>query len=113
MARKHLLKDKKISIIAYRELGRDEYNDPIHEWGAIENGENIWAYVRQLSGREIFAAAQVQAEEEMLFVVNWRDNVDTSCQIEYKGLKYDITRIDTYEGYKDDLKIYAKVKGKK
>ena len=29
------------------------------------------------------------------------------CYVRYKDIFYKITRIDTYEGYKDDLKLYA------
>ena len=103
------LKDKKISIFGYV-IEMDKWNQPIEIWAPLPNGENIWAYVRHLSGREIFTAKQVQSEEEMLFVINWRDDIDTTNVIEYQGKEYDVTRIDTFEGYKDDLKIYGKVR---
>ena len=61
------LKDKKISLIEYRIIGRNEVNQPIYGWGPKEGGENIWCYVRHLSGREIHTAVQVQAEETILF----------------------------------------------
>jgi len=31
----------------------------------------------------------------------------SDCVIEYKGVFYDITRVDTFEGYKEDLKLFA------
>ena len=67
----------------------------------------IWAYVRQLSANEFFAARAVQQTEEMLFVLNWRPDLDPDYFIEYNGVFYNITRVDTFEGYKEDLKIYA------
>ena len=101
------LKDKKISLLEHREIGRNELNQPIYGWEPKDGGENIWAYVRQLSGREIHSARMVQAEEEVLFEINWRDDITPKNWIVYKGKEYNITRIDDYEGYKDTLRIYA------
>ena len=102
------VKDKKITILGYLETGEiDEFGDPIKDWLPLPGGANIWAYFRHLSGNEFFAAKQVNAREEVLFEINWRDDLDTTMKVEYKGKKYQITRIDTFEGYKNDLKIYA------
>ena len=100
------LKDKKITIMGVTE-GQNDLGDPIQIRGPIPGGENIWAYVRHTSGREYYAAKQVQAEEEMLFEINWRDDITPKNWIVYKGKEYDITRIDDFEGYKDSLRIYA------
>jgi hypothetical protein len=44
----------------------------------------------------------------MFFTINWRQGVNAAdCFIEYRGVFYDITRVDTFEGYKEDLKLYA------
>ena len=100
------LKDKKITIMGVTE-GKNDLGDPIQIRGPIPGGENIWAYVRHTSGREYYAAKQVQAEEEMLFEINWRDDITPKNWIVYKGKEYNITRIDDFEGYKDTLRIYA------
>jgi len=44
---------------------------------------------------------------EMIFEINWRDDITPKNWIVYKGKEYNITRIDDYEGYKDTLRIYA------
>ena len=100
------LKDKKITIMGVTE-GQNDLGDPIQIRGPIPGGENIWAYVRHASGREYYAAKQVQAEEEMIFEINWRDDITPKNWIVYKGKEYNITRIDDFEGYKDTLRIYA------
>ena len=100
------LKDKKITIMGDT-LGENDLGDPITIRGPIPGGENIWAYVRHTSGREYYAAKQVQAEEEMIFEINWRDDITPKNWIVYKGKDYDITRIDDFEGYKDTIRIYA------
>ena len=55
-----------------------------------------------------YAAMQVQTLEEMLLVVNWRNDIDPlTCYIKYKGRYYNIKRVDTYEGYKGDIQLFA------
>ena len=109
-------KDKK--IILYRSVeGKDEIGcDTIVGYKPIHPGR-LWAYVRQLSGQERFAAMAIQVEEEMLFVINWRKDLSTvgatgGLFLEYNGCWYNITRIDTFEGYKEDLQLYGKFRQK-
>lgn len=70
----------------------------------------LWAYFRQLSGKEVFAAATVNYKEEVLFQVNYRTDLTTANVIRYNGKLYNITRIDTFEGYKQDLTLYCTLK---
>lgn len=71
---------------------------------------NVWAYFRQLSGKEIFAAAAYRYDEEVLFTINYRNDITTACFVEYNGVKYNVNRIDTFEGYKQDITLYCKRK---
>lgn len=98
------IKDKKISIIAYQEIV-DDAGDVIE--GEAPLYENIWAYYRQASGNEIYLAAQVQTKIEVVFEISWKPDIDTNMKVRYKGQDYNITRIDDFEGGKNDLKIYA------
>ena len=101
---KKMLKDKKINILKQKK-GSDDYGEPIDELVTI--ADNIWAYYRQLSGREIYAAQTVNAQEEVLFEIGWRNDIDTTVKIQYRGDIYNVTRIDDFEGYKNDLKVFA------
>lgn len=99
------LKDKK--IILYRaEHIKDNEGFSTTKYTPIHPGR-LWAYVRQLSAAEFMAAHAVHQTEEMIFVVNWRPDLDPDCFIEYKGVFYNVTRVDTFEGYKEDLRVYA------
>lgn len=69
-----------------------------------------WAYFRHLSGKEVFAAATVNYKEEVLFQVNYRTDLTTANMVRYNGTLYNITRIDTFEGYKEDLTLYCVAK---
>lgn len=87
------LKDKRI-IIA-------EGSYPIHPG-------KLWAYFRQLSGKEAQSAGVAGFDEEVVFTVNWRDDIDTGYYVKCGEVVYSITRIDTFEGYKRDLTLYCK-----
>ena len=64
--------------------------------------------LRQLSGKEVFAAAAYRYDEEVLFTINYRADLTTACYVEYNGVKYSVTQIDTFEGYKQDITLYCK-----
>ena len=49
-------------------------------------------------------------KETSLFQIAYRDDITTAHVIRYKGDLYEIARIDRYEGYKNDLRIYGKLK---
>ena len=70
-------------------------------------GAPVWVYFRQLSGKEVFAAATTNYEEEVLFTINYRTDITTAHVVRYKGVLYDITRVDAFEGYKEDLTLYC------
>jgi len=100
------LKDKKI-IIYKKIVGKDSAGFAIESYKPIHPGK-LWAYVRQLSASEYYASMALQQKEEMFFTINWRNDINPKEHyILYKDMLYDITRIDTFEGYKDDLKVYA------
>lgn len=113
MANQRKLKDKKIKIYTKVE-GKDSGGFPVVEFESISGDQSLWAYYRQLSSSEFYASAQINVNEECLFVVNWRDdihNYDENLYIEYNSLWYKITRVDNFEGYKRDLYLYAKFYG--
>ena len=99
------LKDKKIEILRL-ETVKDSMGFSTDTLVPI--GPPMWAYFRQLSGNEIFAAQAVQVTEDVLFIINYREDITTRHMIRFRGVDYDITRVDTFEGYKNDLTLYAK-----
>ena len=69
----------------------------------------VWAYFRQLSMKELYSVT-TQLDEEVLFQISYRTGLTTSHMIQFRGVQYDIVRIDTFEGYKANLKLYCKRK---
>jgi len=102
------LKDKKIEILA---VTTDKDADGFTTETLTPIAPPLWAYYRQLSGKEIYAAASVQAVEDAMFIINYRTDVTTRHIVRFRGADYDITRVDTFEGYKGDITIYARVRG--
>ncbi len=98
------LKDKKIEILK-QVHHRDEMGITTTTLEPL--APPLWAYFRQLSGKEVFAAATTNYKEEVLFQVNYRPDIQTTHVIRFKGALYDITRVDVFEGYKQDLKLYC------
>ena len=94
--RRPRVKDKK--VIIYRREGGAYY--PLHPG-------QVWAYARQLSGDEIHRAKQDSRDEDMQFILNYRPDHALWDHILYRGIFYDVTRVDTFEGYKKDLIVYA------
>jgi SPP1 family predicted phage head-tail adaptor len=99
------LKDKKIEILAVQNV--------INENGYAETTlvpacPLVWAYYRHLSGNEYFAANAEHVKEEVLFRINWRNDVTTAHVIRYNGVLWNIARVDTFEGYKGDITLYCK-----
>ena len=97
------LKDKKIELLRQVHT-RDEMGITKT---TLESMGTVWAYFRHLSGKEVFAAATVNYKEEVLFQINYRPNLTTANVVRYNGTLYNITRIDTFEGYKEDLTLYC------
>ncbi len=101
------LKDKKIEILAVT-VTKDAEGFPTEALTPI--APPLWAYFRQLSGKEIFAAATVQAIEEVLFVINWRGDISPAHVVRFKGKLYDISRVDWFEGYKGEVGLYCRAR---
>jgi len=109
MANKNYIKDKKISILSQQRTV-NEIGETVYEYVPLH--ENIWAYYRHASGKEQANSVLSSVNEtkvEAIFKINWRDDIDETMQIRFRGEDYQITGIDDFEGYKEDLTISAYV----
>lgn len=98
-----LEKHKKIGIQGVHYIS-DKYGNRKKENFTVAT---VWAYFRQLSGNEIYRVT-TQATEEVMFIINYRTDITTENVILYKGVQYNIVRVDVFEGYKSDLTLYCK-----
>lgn len=104
------LKDKKVTIYQKTEFGYDESGYPLPEGVKPIHPGKLWAYARHLSAKEFWEAG-IHSEvnqEERFFVVNWRDDITAEMMIQYKDSWFNIVRVDSFEDYKEDIKLYVK-----
>ena len=99
------LKDKKIDIL-YADHEPDECGNNILKLKPV--ALSVWAYFRQFSQKEVYTPLEMQTPEEVLFQISYRPDITIAHVIRYKGVLYDVTRVDVFEGYKSDLTLYCK-----
>lgn len=73
----------------------------------------VYASMKDVSGREFYAAQAYQAQDVVTFGIRWRDDITEEWRIVHHGIPYKIEQIN-HLGYKRDfMHIKAKaVKGK-
>lgn len=67
----------------------------------------VWASVTNLSGREYFAAAAVQAENTVKFTIRYIEDISTDMRISFKNNIYNITFIDNIKYGNSFIEIKA------
>lgn len=100
------IKDKKIAVYAV-ETGRDLSGNEIKVKRYIHNTYGLWAYARELSEKEKFAAKAAGAEQSILFKINYNARIKAGLYLEFRGDTFVIKSVDGYEWYKRDLTIRA------
>lgn len=82
-------------------------NENGFEEEAWQDYETVWASVSNLSGREYYQAATVQAEKTVKFLIRYIEEVDTSMRILFKNKQYNITSIDNMKYTNKYIEIKA------
>lgn len=81
-------KDQLVTI-ERRAAGLDARGQASGTWSAVAS--NVWASVRPLRGRELFAAAQMQAAADMMISIDYIAGVLPSDRVVWNGAPYRIT----------------------
>ena len=71
----------------------------------IHSIEGLWAYARELSEREKFAAKAAGADHAVIFEVNHNPKLRTGLFVEFRGQTLCIASIDGFEFYNRDLTL--------
>lgn len=71
---------------------------------------SVWAQVIHVRGREALLAQQVQPGVDIEFRIRWRDDVQLTDRIVYKGQHYDVQHLAEM-GRQRRLRIQAKLPG--
>lgn len=67
----------------------------------------VWAYFRHLSGKEVSQRRRSITRKKSCSKSTTERTYRPAHVIRYNGVLYDITRIDNFEGRKEDLKLYC------
>ena len=86
--------------------GTDESGNPIHDW---EPFFRAYAAVRDVSGREFFAAAAEQLQNTVTFTIRHHDGVMNDMRVLYNDVPYDIVHINHLGYRRDYLTIRAEI----
>ncbi|WP_077838996.1 phage head closure protein [Clostridium beijerinckii] len=82
-------------------------NENGFEEEAWQDYKTVWASVSNLSGREYYQAAAIQAEKTVKFLIRYIEDIDTSIRILFKDKQYNITSIDNVKYSNKYIEIKA------
>jgi len=97
--------NKRIIFQSFTTITND-YGFEIQEWSDFKT---VWAGITNLSGREYFAAMQVQAEKTVKFTIRCNKNINETMRIIFEGNNYDISSIDNIKYGNEFMEIKALV----
>ncbi|KNF07009.1 phage head-tail adaptor, putative, SPP1 family [Gottschalkia purinilytica] len=95
--------NKRIKFITLKEVDGphdDEKDEIVHK--------TVWASVRHLRGKEFYQAAQVQAENTLVFNCRYFKGLEQSMQIKYNNKIYNIVHINNLYERNSEYEIQAK-----
>lgn len=86
--------------------GQDEDGYPINEW---MDHITVWASLKTLKGRSFYAAAGTNLQNNRMFEIRYRKNVDDSMRVKWRGVDHSIISLEDDDGQKKSMIIYCKV----
>ncbi|MCQ5141461.1 phage head closure protein [Enterocloster bolteae] len=100
-------------VIQRSRAGTDKAGNHVLSW---EDFYVCWAYVNNLSGKEYWEAAQVNAQKDVFFLIRYCSEVvgmDTEhYRIVYRGQVYNITFLDNVKYQNRIVKVRASLAGR-
>ncbi|QIM63151.1 head-tail adaptor protein [Pasteurellaceae bacterium Orientalotternb1] len=82
-----------------------DYGATIDEWHDVHH---VWAEVKPLSGREYFAAAQIQSEVTTQIWLRYLPNVDSTMRVVFGERIYDILSVINRKSLNKTLLLQCK-----
>jgi SPP1 family predicted phage head-tail adaptor len=94
----------RITIQEYREIGKNEWNEPIFDWADVAT---VWASVEPIGGREFWASRQVQSEVTHRIRIRHLPGLDPTMRILFRGREFKIEVIRNIEERNREMEILA------
>lgn len=86
----------KRGMLEVRSTSQDSFGGQAEAWTLLAT---VWAAIRALSGRALFAAQAAQSEVTHEIVINWRNDVGPEMRFKYDGRLFNIKSVaDEDEG---------------
>ena len=81
----------RLVTLEYKTVSQNDHGEEIETWTAKAT---IWAGKKDFRGTEFFGAQQVNAEATGIFIIRYRDDVNTEdYRLTYEGDTYDIKAV--------------------
>ncbi len=80
--------------------GMDDHGNRMTTYTQV--GGVVYASMKDVSGRDFFAAQAHQTQDVVTFGIRWRSDIDKTWRIVYHGVPYEIEQIN-HLGYKRDF----------
>ncbi len=96
--------DKRVTLQAHG-ITQDANGTPVEGWSDVAT---VWAAVEPLSGREFFAAAQVQAEQMQRITIRYRTGVTAAMRVAWAGRLFDITAVIDWRERHEALQLMCR-----
>jgi SPP1 family predicted phage head-tail adaptor len=86
----HVRMEERITLQA-RVNNRLPSGENKYTWANLPTNPEVWAEVNPQRGEQHFAAAQQQVENPLAFRIYWRDDIDATMRVLWRGQACDIT----------------------
>ena len=83
---------------------QNDYGEPVETWAELAT---VWARKEDLSGRELFAAQQVQSTVTTRFTIRYRSDVQAKQRLSHAGTVYNIESVQDPDGRRCFLYVLA------
>lgn len=110
-AHQYFLKDKK--VVVYKKMTiKDKSGFQTTGYMPIHPTANIWGYFKELNAYLTYASQTTTAKEESQVAIGYTEALKRQYPQDYyvlfDNVLYQVTRVDNYEGYKTDLRLFVK-----
>lgn len=85
--------------------GVNENGYPIKVW---TEHITVWASLKTLKGRSFYAAAGTNLENNRMFEIRYRANVDDKMRIKWRGVEHEIISLEDDDGQRKKIIVYCK-----
>ncbi|AIQ69539.1 phage head-tail adaptor [Paenibacillus graminis] len=86
---------------------QDEWGQPTDEWIEVVK---LWAAIEPLRGQDRAAAAQVTADVTTRIRIRYREGIDRTMVVRFKGIEFEILYIIHPEYNRSELQLMCKEK---